>query len=674
MSELCTARLDLELVRRADMDRPLYHHQALVLDEWDQHQTFYVETKTGTGKTTAAMLPLLKGRTSAVAVYPTNELLRDQISSIQRLAEEEGLQVCVQTPDDDTGYACADLTLVPVDGDLLAQWCKKRNWQTKGKALQELLARDKPFKIILTNPDVLFLIFALRYRSEPLAAVLQYHALVVDEFHLYTGVELAHALLMADFGRRLGAFDKILLLSATPDPETRIYLDRLLQPRRVTLAERMQHPVAGRRTAVDRVHLVPVLVGRDVVDTAFEQIEARAGLIRKSRTSRPESRYLPALVVVNSVVDAIRLEDRLVSEGVFERGELAVIRGLSSRWVREMEGKHLAIGTSAVEVGIDFNCDLLIFEASEAASFLQRFGRVGRHGEGTAVILCPASVKEGLDGLGGEIDRGEFEEKVHAWYSQRAAYAWFATTYGGLVTTRALVEGILIKIREDVRADPSEVAASAGILNEHWRGYARCLGADEALIEQVQMHFAKMDRRPGFKWLRAYSDLNTFRTSLPSEWVHDFAEEERRGERGLAEYRVDIAALLRRAEGLRFNEKMWNTHVSPSKQGMLTVRGYGRWRRVAVLPTCDFVCDGTIERTDFSADIELHLVQDGNAHLTPVSHVMSLQPHVFVLLPKRLRSELDWRIPVFDCGDRLIAFDGAALLANEIHRKWETRA
>ncbi|MGI6604029.1 MAG: hypothetical protein ACOX2S_02950 [bacterium] len=43
-----------------------------------------------------------------------------------------------------------------------------------------------------------------------------------------------------------------------------------------------------------------------------------------------------------------------------------------------------------MEVGVDFCCDILIFEASEAASFLQRFGRVGRHRPGRAYILVPA--------------------------------------------------------------------------------------------------------------------------------------------------------------------------------------------------------------------------------------------------------------------------------------------
>ena len=91
---------------------------------------------------------------------------------------------------------------------------------------------------------------------------------------------------------------------------------------------------------------------------------------------------------MNSVLNAIRLEDRLVESG-FVRDSLAIIRGLSHRSIRDTKGKLLALGTSAIEVGVDFRCDYLLFEALEAASFLQRFGRVGRHGPGKAIVLVP---------------------------------------------------------------------------------------------------------------------------------------------------------------------------------------------------------------------------------------------------------------------------------------------
>lgn len=50
---------------------------------------------------------------------------------------------------------------------------------------------DFKTKVFFTKPDILFLIFAFRYRGEALAALQGYRTLVVDEFHLYQGVEFA---------------------------------------------------------------------------------------------------------------------------------------------------------------------------------------------------------------------------------------------------------------------------------------------------------------------------------------------------------------------------------------------------------------------------------------------------------------------------------------------------
>ena len=69
---------------------------------------------------------------------------------------------------------------------------------------------------------------------------------------------------------------------------------------------------------------------------------------------------------------------------------------------------------------------------------------------------------------------------------------------------------------------------------------------------------------------------------------------------------------------------------------------------------------------------EITFIQEG--HKTSVSHVMSLKNHIFALVPKELRSRLDWRLPVFDCGRRLIAFDGTALLVKEVYKQSKSKA
>jgi CRISPR-associated endonuclease/helicase Cas3 len=167
----------------------LYPHQAAVINEWDKHGTFLLETKTGTGKTIGAVMFLLKRKERAILVYPTNELIRDQVTSIAGIADLEGLKASVLTPETPKEeFSRADVVLVHIDAAALAEWDKKKHLGGKWAARKHLLVADKPVKLILTNPDILFLIFALRYRAEPLAALQAYRNLIVDEFHLYQGL------------------------------------------------------------------------------------------------------------------------------------------------------------------------------------------------------------------------------------------------------------------------------------------------------------------------------------------------------------------------------------------------------------------------------------------------------------------------------------------------------
>jgi hypothetical protein len=73
---------------------------------------------------------------------------------------------------------------------------------------------------------------------------------------------------------------------------------------------------------------------------------------------------------------------------------------------------------------------------------------------------------------------------------------------------------------------------------------------------------------------------------------------------------------------------------------------------------------------------QLRLYQDGES--TPVSDLMARQNHIFAVVPKmEVEVALDpsaglragWRLPVFEAGRYLMAFDGAALLLLELWKK-----
>jgi len=656
--------LILPQVKHPEATLSLYPHQAVMLDEWERHKTFVMVTKTGTGKTIGAVMPLLKRKERAILVYPTNELIRDQVTSIAGIVEAEGLKPCVFMPETTKEeYSAADVVLVHIDALSLESWDKRRHSGGKWAALKYLLEADKPAKLILTNPDILFLIFALRYRAEPLAALQAYQTLIVDEFHLYQGVEFAHALFMIYLARNLGMFERVVLLSATPHREVRGYLDRMLDPFVIDLETKSSLEPVGERVATHGVEIRPVLSGSDVVETAISLIKEIQEELRALRRETGSRVYIPGVVVLNSVVNAIRLEDRLSEEG-FSRDELLIIRGLSSRGIRARdEKKILAIGTSAIEVGIDFRCDYLIFEAGEAASFMQRFGRVGRHKSGIAYIICNPNVKAGIEKLLPEVDRGQFEEYIYEWYPSLSSRPWFVETRGGMITIYALANSIVDRVAGDRDATSEAIEKVKESIDEIMLSYARILEM-ENIYKGLKPQFEKAERGiEHYQWLKVYQDLNTFRTSMPSEMVCDFAERERRGEDwGSAKYNVDMVTLLKRAEGLRYNEKI--PHPD-GKMGMLTVKGYGRYKKVWVMPTFEDEDCGALKVTGDYPD--LTFMQEG--HKTSLSHLMTFKDHIFIIVPKILEHELDWRLPVFECGGHLIAFDGAALLLYEIYNQ-----
>jgi CRISPR-associated helicase Cas3 len=654
------SELRLPLIEHPASRMPLYPHQAAMWEGWDKHSTMLLAARTGTGKTRAALLPVLKRREWAVAIYPTNELVRDQVRAVEKFAAEEGLRPLVWTPDTWASadraerYSGADHVLVPVDGAMLDYWQKVMRGKSRGETLRRLLDPDKP-KVIFTNPDILFLILGLQYHAEPFEALRRYETLIMDEFHLYQGVELAHALVMVALARSFGIFRRLILLSATPHPEVRDLLDKAIGPSLIDSRIPVDLAVDHWRTAVHAVELTPVQVaGGDPVEVLVSRIVPLRPELERLRAATGDEDYLPAVAILNSVLNAIRLEDRLVEAG-FPRAALGIIRGLSHRAIRDRRGKLLALGTSAIEVGVDFRCDYLLFEAFEAASFLQRFGRVARHRPGRAVALVPPNAFQGMAGLPPEIGRDAFEERIHAWYPSTAARPWFTTTLHGMVTARALGENLITTVEKDGRARPEVIAQLRARVEAALADHAGRLGCQTQNMQARGVFERCAAGKPRARWVGTYRQLNRFRTSLPNVRVHDFMEQGRREAWELGEYDVDLATLLKRAVGLAWNEKL----------AMLTLKGIGKYRRVHTSEIFgDDDCGVILGTKDYP---NLLLYQDGEP--TPVSDLMGRESHIFAVVPRAaVQDQVDWRLPVFEAGKYLVAFDGAALLLIEVWR------
>ena len=55
----------------------------------------------------------------------------------------------------------------------------------------------------------------------------------------------------------------------------------------------------------------------------------------------------------------------------------------------------------------------------------------------------------------------------------------------------------------------------------------------------------------------------------------------------------------------------------------------------------------------------------------PNTDLTTFKDHIFVIVPRKVNDELDWRLPVFERGWHLIAFDAAAWLLNDIYEQRE---
>jgi CRISPR-associated endonuclease/helicase Cas3 len=635
----------------------LYAHQAAVLQGWDSTDAFLLVTKTGSGKTRAAALPVIRNRESAIFVYPTNALIVDQSRSIRQLMLEEGVTCTEWTPKNAREkLGSEEYALVQVSAAILEEFRKEWRLGSKGDALLRLLSHDKR-KLVLINPDILFLIFELRYGRASAQAVGHLQAFttaVFDEFHLYNGVELAHALFMMHLARRTGAFKRIVLLSATPSAEVRPYLDALIAPKEVTAEIDHLGPIVAERIVAHPVELLPLPVGaQDPVAAAAAKVLELVAELRQLQAENVEingtGEYVPCVVIFNSVVNAIALEYALLAAGI-EESDLASVRGLAARASRDVGGKLLVIGTSAIEVGIDFQVDHLLFDAGDAASFLQRFGRIGRHRPGKAWLLCDSREMAAMEALGAEISRASLEAAVNAIYPKQDAQAWFVTTFCGVISVCAQAENFKRKITEDKSADQDTKERVNLFMDDCLREYTSALGAEPKLKQTRQ----KLKRA----WFHHYCQIDSFRTSIPTQTVWDISEKLRGREWS---YEADVKTLLTRAERLRFNKV----------HRRLYVQRYGKWHPTWFAKSFEDVADlqGTIQTTADYPEEDMQFIREG--HLTSVSHVMHKpRHHIFVFVPFALKDEIDWRIAWFRCGSKgrfIVAFDGDALLLKEVY-------
>lgn len=425
------------------------------LTQPDGPDVIFNTAMTGDGKSLAGQLPsLVEGwQRPLFAMYPTNELIRDQHRQAQKTWRLWGQ------------YTEA---VKELDSLVLDRLMEEGDFATRGDALMSL---TKNHDVVLTNPDIFHYIMQLFYRRQgktgdtpdrligPLTT--RYQQFTFDEFHVFETpqvVSVMNALLLIHQLTGAARRRQFLFQSATPNPLLIGYLERA-----GLSTQNIRGEYTHSATVADPQQWRRILHGSDIafsggsVETWLDA-HLEDTLIPFFVQNRPAAK---GAVIVNSVAQAKRVVERL-TEALKPYGlEVGENTGFTSRTLRANSYDcDLLVGTSTVDVGVDFQINFLLFESRDGGTFLQRLGRLGRHNnfikdgikhefttfQAHAVLpdwICealfrgrdkePAPLADGM-----ETNRATLAEAIQWAFPSSTDFAGYAQGWGSLQSARVL--------------------------------------------------------------------------------------------------------------------------------------------------------------------------------------------------------------------------------------------
>lgn len=452
------------LLQVNDFKIPLLPHQVFAAD-WvrGNGKSLLIQSPAGSGKTLAALASLVRTaetneNATAIFVYPTLELIHNQIASIKKSLIQLGYRPKIFGLRDSFEQGSYNVSIIEGTGEFLHTLAffdrygrRRERYRSFGRILAETLEHDAKIKILATTPDALYLIASAHYGSSARLLTEAAHSslIVVDEFHAYWGISLANLLYSLKIIDELGERGKrLLFLSATPSEKSIVMIEKLFDPlSRINLAELIQKnstysQVRLRNISYDvalQLHALSSLRHMQSISKLVQKILNDGG----SKTSG--NGIVPCVIILNSVLDATRLAKALISEGF----DVKQAHGLIPKDLRSIQG-DVVVGTSAIELGIDFETNWLLFEGREASSFLQRFGRVGRHFKGNAVAFVPENVlKMEIPSL--FENRNGFEEFVNRSLLHSDNYSEFSQSEYGAELLSAIILSVFNALGSDAK-------------------------------------------------------------------------------------------------------------------------------------------------------------------------------------------------------------------------------
>lgn len=333
---------------------------------------------TGDGKSLAAYLSVLQGQDSAMGLYPTNELARDQEMQVQSYVE-------IFKPENEP-------RVNRLSGALLEVYAENEGLR-KGSAIA---SRSSQSDVLITNPDIFHYLHRGAYltRSDVPDKLWNridkdFDLFIFDEFHVFAAPQIASVLNTMMLIRATNRRKKFLFLSATPNEsllkrlEIAGFKTLVINPVDEgkyqipnTLEEVNKLSQDGWRQVARSISLmfVPIDSGAKSAENWLKENQSR---LLDQFLTHPGSK---GAIILNSIAAVKRLTPMF--RELFDQHGLTVKEntGLSgSQEKAESLSADLIIGTSTIDVGVDFKINFLVFESSDAGNFIQRLGRLGRH-------------------------------------------------------------------------------------------------------------------------------------------------------------------------------------------------------------------------------------------------------------------------------------------------------
>lgn len=333
---------------------------------------------TSDGKSLAAYLDTLQGNCTAMGLYPTNELARDQEIQIEKYIK--------------TFQPKVKPRVARLSGEQLEIYAENEGLKKAAAIDSRIVNCD----ILLSNPDIFHYLHSGAYLTkndspDKLWGRIdkEFKLFIFDEFHIFQAPQIASVINTMLLIRHTNRRKKFLFLSATPNEEL---IGRLIKAgfrcKEINPIEENKYKFpdteekclqleAQRWRQVSREINLQFIPLESTSQASETWLKNNSDLIVAHFQQHPGSK---GAIILNSIAAVKRLVPffrELLQPGNLVVGENT---GLSGKAEKERSLlADLILGTSTIDVGVDFKLNFLIFESADAGSFIQRLGRLGRH-------------------------------------------------------------------------------------------------------------------------------------------------------------------------------------------------------------------------------------------------------------------------------------------------------